>query len=108
MATFCACSLAAASGSSARTKEAAAPQMMAARSAMRTLARGSVRPRSVSVSQLRMIEPSVREPEQQVQRVIIGRAASEPVVIAVATVELVVDGVLHGELHVEPRHVVHL
>src|SRR4029077_574195 len=98
----------AASGSSARTPGAAHPRAAAPMSTSTAFTRLAVSGRSMLVWLLRMIRPSVREPEQQVPRVVIGSTASETVVVAAGAVELVVGGVLRGDLDVEPGGVVHL
>src|SRR6266700_1388935 len=61
-----------------------------------------------TVSLSRRRSPLIQQPRQDVQRVVIARPAPEPVVIARASVELIVRHVLELQPHVLPGHDVDL
>src|ERR1700726_4438079 len=55
-----------------------------------------------------MMRTSVCEPQQQVQGIVVGGTASDPIVVGAGAVELGVADVLRRQLDVEPRQIVDL
>src|SRR6202521_6126237 len=55
-----------------------------------------------------MMRTSVREPQQQIQAIVVGGTASDPIVVGAGAVELGVADVLRRQLDVEPRQIVDL
>src|ERR1700687_536205 len=55
-----------------------------------------------------MMRTSVCEPQQQIQGIVVGGIASDPIVVGAAAVELGVADVLRRQFDVEPRQIVDL
>src|SRR6185437_1052804 len=111
MAIFWAYARAVASGSSAATAQSLRLSATVPATSTSACTRVATRKRTASLrplSMMRMMRTSVREPEQKIQRVVVGSIAPDTIVVRARAVELAVPGVLCRHLDVEPRQIVHL